>query len=43
MNPMAVRFTIFSLLIVLLSIGFAAAVLHENRGVGAYQSGITFR
>jgi len=43
MNRLAVRFTVFSLLIVLLAIGLAAAVIHENRGVMPYQTGVVFR
>ena len=39
----AVRFTIFSIMIVLLAIGFSAAVVHENRGVLPYQRGVVFR
>lgn len=43
MNTLAIRFTIFSLLIVAFAIGLALAVVHENRSVGLYQSGVVFR
>ena len=43
MQRLAIRFTIFSLMIGLLAIGFAGAVIHENRGVLPYQSGVVFR
>ncbi len=43
MNRIAIRFTIFSLAIALLAIGFSAAVIHENRGILPYQTGVVFR
>lgn len=43
MNPLAVRFTIFSFIIVLLAIGLSVAVVHESRAVHPYQAGVIFR
>ena len=43
MQRVAIRLTIFSLMIGLLAIGFAGAVTHESRGVLPYQSGVVFR
>ena len=43
MHRLAIRFTIFSLMIVLLALGFATAVIHDHRAVLPYQSGVVFR
>jgi hypothetical protein len=42
-NTLAIRFTIFSLLIVAFAVGLALAVVHENRAVEPYQNGVVFR
>jgi len=43
MNTLAIRFTIFSLLIVAFAVGLSLAVVHENRSAPPYQSGVVFR
>jgi hypothetical protein len=43
-NTLAIRFTIFSLLIVAFAIGLSLAVVHDNRSADEpYQSGVVFR